>query len=454
MSYREKNYLKEISKDINSINAPDNIDEYIKRGLDTGINKRRHRKVRRISFTAAVFMCVLFVISIRTSTVFASYVRRIPGFNRIVDLINYDKGIKDALNNGFIENIGQSVEHDNLIFTINDIIIDNSKAVVFYTIENRGNHKYVNIDEMIIQGEGEEIVASSGIVKVVDRDMIKFNKIENTVDFHFKDAAKIPGKLRIDVTLEEIAEKYGGEAEVLPYIWNFEISLDNKKLQDMSKIYEINKAAEIEGQKIFFESLVVTPMQAALKIHYDKSNTKQILHFDDIEIVDEAGEVRRPIVNGKSGVKIDDYNEIIYFQSNYFRDSKELYIRGKSLRAVDKDKLYLKVDLDKKELLTAPDGNIKMKSFIRWEDRLILEFDFKIDSEIEKTRTYGFIYNEITDSNGVSYTIGESTSSQDSDNTVNIRSDIKINKDIKGPIYLKLHNYPQRILEEFKVKIK
>ncbi|WP_319001555.1 DUF4179 domain-containing protein [Clostridium sp. CS001] len=136
---------------------------------------------------------------------FASYISKVPGLAYLVNLINYDKGIKDAVENNFIQNINMSLEHEGLVFTIKDIIIDNSKAILFYSIQNKTNHKFVNIAEIKLKDEnGKDVIAGSNMNLFVNENMMDQKELLGKADFNFfDDKTIIPDILTIDVKLQE-----------------------------------------------------------------------------------------------------------------------------------------------------------------------------------------------------------------------------------------------------------
>jgi len=454
---REEETLMRVAENINQGFKSSDIDEYIKSGISLGKKKKRRAKMRMYTSVVALFTFIMLITSIRISPAFAYYVSKVPGFNYIVKLINYDKGIKDAVDNNFVEEINASQEHDDIAFTIKDIIIDNSKAIIFYSIENKGDHRFVNLHSVSFKDEkGKELTfAGAAWACFTNKDMNVYKKLEESVELNFPEETKIPETLLISIKLKESKEEaYSNNSEeVLPFTWDFKIPIDNKKFQDMSKKYALNKNIEVEGQIITFKNLTITPTRMALEIEYDKNNTKKILGFDDIEIVDENGE-NRSTINGISGTKIDDYNEIIYFQSNYFANPKELYIKGSSIRALDKDKCTVEIDIENNKLLKSPDDKFILSSINKKDKELILDYKVISNDPKDKDKHYNSFHNEIKDSNGKVYQEDRSSSSFSASSGNNITSYITIDNEIKSPIYLNISNYPTRINGDFKLKVK
>lgn len=452
----EEKELMELGEKINSIPKPDCIDEYIKKGIEIGQKKKKRLKVKKFLNIAAAVI-IIFVTSIRISPAFAKYISTIPGLEYIVKLINYDKGIKDAVDNNFVQQVNMSEEHEDLVFTIKDMIVDDSKAIVFYSIENKGDHRFVNISEIEFDDEkGEPLIASFNYGSFINKDFSVEKKLGGSIELNFVEETVMPDKIFVRVKLRDNASEYipRDKDNILASTWNFEIPVDKKKFENMKKVYTINKIVEIEGQRIMFKDVTITPTRAAVKIEYDKNNSKKILRFDDISIVDENGEVRGTIKNGVSGSRLDDNNEILYFQSNYFNNPRELYITGSSIKALDKDKLTVIVDTDSKKLIKAPDNRLKFVSVGDYNDGLHLEFELEINEAKDTGYSYQIFDNRFKDSTGNLYYCNSAGNSYSSDNNQSVYLSFSHNTKFKNPIYLTIYEYPTRIKGDFKVKIK
>lgn len=438
--------------------TPDNIDEYIKKGIKLGQKRKKKLKVRFMANVAVLMVIAVFLTSIRVSPVFADYAAKVPGLEYIVNLINYDKGIKEAVDNNFVQRVNASQEQQGLVVTIKDMIIDSSKAVIFYSIENKTNHRFVNLDKMSLKDEnGNSLKAGVYWNQFINKDMSKEKKLEEKVELDFTDETVLPDKLYIEVKLKE-SDSAGSSMDKwtkLTPLWKFEIPIDKKRLESMKKVYTLNQNAEVEGQKILFKTITITPIRISVDVEYNNDNTKKILHLDDLAIYNEKGEKWASITNGISGSRIDDNHETLYFQSNYFKDSSKLYLKGNSIRAVDKDKLTVLVDVENKKLLRTPDDRLTLEAVSNQENGTVLVFNLMKDKLLDEKYSYFVFSQSIMDSAGK---VLESTESYSrSDFTENKQQEIIIipnNVNFKSPIKLTIQDYPSRIKGDFSIRIK
>jgi hypothetical protein len=222
----------------------------------------------------------------------------------------------------------------------------------------------------------------------------------------------------------------------------------------MEKSYVLNQIVKVEGQKITFKEIKITPTRIAVVVEYDESNSKKILGYDDIRIVDEKGEQWGTITNGVFASKIDDNHEILYFQSNYFNMPKKLYIRATNIRALDKDKLDVVVDLEGNKLLKAPDERLKLMQISKDEKETSIMFSLEKDKVFNEKIGYFIFRGDFKDSEGNIYNQNRCELREDGGNIQVINFVIDSNSKIKGPIFLGLYNYPERISGDINVKIK
>lgn len=440
-----------------NIRIPENIDDFVKKGIALGVKKKKTNKIKLIANISVISLFIILTVSVRTSPVFASYMAKVPGLEYLVKLINYDKGLQSAVENNFIQNINSSITKEGIKFTIKDVIIDNSKAIIFYSIENQKNDKYIELAKVDVTDEkGDSVKGGVNWGTTNPGEKSSYKKIENKLEIDFLDETVLPNKLCIDVKLRE-KDAYGAVTDMksmLASSWNYEIPIDKDKIKDMEKSYVLNQEVKVEDQKIIFKEVKITPTRIAVKVEYDKNNTKKIFAFDDIAIINENGETWGTIMNGVSGSRIDENHEILYFQSNYFTNPKSLYISAKSIRALDKDKLTAIVDLNNSKLIKAPDDRLTLKAINKNEEETSIIFNLKADDILDKNFTY-FIFNDsFKDADGKTYNFNTSGSSTDGSDIKQMIFRINSNLKINGPIYLEINNYPERIKGEFKVKIK
>jgi len=472
----EEQELEKTKKLIEQTPIPEKIDQYIDSGINKGKKRRNALRKRNILISFAASFLLIFLVSIRISPVFASYVSQIPGLDKIVQLVNYDKGLQLAVENEFMQLIGLSDEHEDLKFTVDGIIIDESRMMLFYTIENKGDHQFINLDNFSFYDEkGEHLKASLTYEHFIEMDMRKHKTLTGKIDVNLPSVEEIPETITLEARLrEELSEgkgdnsksvrvgeefDYKREMNVLASTWKIQFSIDKSKFQDLKEEYYLNETVMIEDQSITFNKVTVYPTRIAVEVTYDNNNSKKIFSIDDLRIVDEKGEEFAAITNGISRRYISDNTHVFYLQSNYFVKPKELYLKASRFKALEKDKLEVVINLEEGKITRRPDERIRLDNVgvNQKGDEIVLEFLLKREQPLDEKYFYDIFNFQYTDSFGNNYDAKGSSFGSFPVNEDGFDQQIFYNVeniDYLGPIILQIDQYPTKITGDISIKVK
>ncbi|MTI47509.1 MAG: DUF4179 domain-containing protein [Firmicutes bacterium] len=476
--YNEEDKLREMKSSYNDTEIPDNIEDYISKGMDRGKNYKRKKTIKKVVGYAAGLLLVICLISIRISPTFASIMSSIPGVEYIVKLINYDKGLKLAVEKEFFQHVGVSDEHEGLVFTVEDIIVDESRMIVFFSIKNKGDHKYVNLTNIdFLDEEANDIKASYGYSNFINKNMNEEKELKGKIDVSLYE--ELPDTITMKVNMLEErrdpdsnpvndlevgessreAAKERREKNMLDSEWKVRIPINKEKFNGLKEVYSVNQKIEIGGQKIIVKQLIQHPTRIALDIEYDKDNTKEIFGFENLRIVDE-NEEWSTITNGITASEIDENTTRLYLQSNYFSNPSEIYIMTDGIRALDKDKVHVKIDLDKHQMINPPDDNIIFERVEEYDDGSNMTLVFGLKTKYRYgfegiIKHYGVFNSSFTDIEGNEYrSPGEGTSISDEEYNNKMYFEIEKGCEYKNPIILEIYDYPAIIEKDIKIKVK
>lgn len=351
MYKKEEERLTDYKQTYDHVNIPlDLVDDAILKGFQMAKSEEKRKpKMKKwiVSLAAAALILLGFFTSIRLSPAFAEYVTVIPGMEKLVEIIRNDRGKMLAIENDYYEKIDVSDKKHGLKFTIDGTIADENGMVLFYTVESNQKQKQLMIEEARLESlDGEELnigSASHGSPLYSEEGQTSY---KDYLEYYFQTPLKTR-KFNLKV-------KVKGEKQTEEYTLAFQLKKDIKKV----KTYKLNKTVSLKGQKLKFENVDIYPLRAAVHVRMDKNNTKMLLNFDDLRLVDERGETWNKIVSGITASRISDDEAIIYLQSNYFRKPKELYLVLTKVQAVDKDSEHVIVDIEKEQILKQPNGEL------------------------------------------------------------------------------------------------
>lgn len=364
-----------------------------------------------------------------------------------------DKGVKQAIKNNYIQDVDISQEYDGIIVTVDNIIIDGSRILIFYNIESnihRDSYKYLSsVTYNIMDENGSEIPACFEIPDY-NFNLDTKKKLYSHFDMILSPQIDIPSNIQLDISLKVASHSsksnnkgYSNKSVELPYKWKMNIPIDKKIFDDKKRVYDLNKNIEIEGQKIIINKLTMYPTASLLDISFDQNNTMNILGIQDFKLVSNGEEYNNGILGVSSSI-IDDYNSVLYYESDYFGNDKEIYIKGSGIKVIDKSKADIIVDVENNKLLKSPDDNLELEEINNYNDSYKIIFKYS-DKHFALDNIFTDADGTIFDSESIAHNLREE----------DIRIIYQISNDAKfvNPITLKVYDYPTIINKTFKVDI-
>jgi hypothetical protein len=451
------------------------IAEGIRRGQAEKVRRRIRSRRRTAGAAAACLIVLACLLSIRISPVFASMVREIPGMEKFVDLIRatQDQGVQLAVDNEFIQPVEVSDEHDGIRFTVQGITADGSRMVVFYEIAtaNEDAAESVHLGDIRLKDvAGAELPVTIGYQYPQEEEQkaAQTGVYRGTADFGMADGAELPEEviLRAKVIRSQGPERpaappsqRAGEDEwTVPSDRNAEgpeyqvrFRIDRAKFQSLRREYPLDQTIVADGQKITFAKAVVTPLRVALYLDYDETNTKQIFGPGDIRLVDDRGRTW----SNTSGSMAKDH-PVLYFESPYFTEPKALYVQGSWFRALDKDRMNVIVDLDRRNVLFAPDDKLKLVGVQVGQTRTRLEF-LLTGVDPRDHMGYSVFESEFTDGAGKPRKMSDlSGVAVEWDNATREQHSYYYldNGEYPQPVTFTISSYPQYIRQPYHIRIK
>ena len=439
---------KKLSKWKEEIDKARIADERLEQAIKDGFQRAKQTKQvkKRPTFKRGIWsvaivavLLITLVTSIRVSPAFANAVAAIPGMEKIVAVIQDNKGLQLAIDNEHYQEIGVSGETSGIHITLEGLITDEDSLVAFYTFEHKGS--FPNdflVGYRILDRNGEEIVGKGGGYST-NWNHESDTKSINTVEIEFEDAVPTD-ELILEVQISKEQNVYDVQEVIqLPF---------TVKLNPIQKEqYVLNETVHIAGQSMTVKSVTTGPLKTAIEVEFDADNTMEIFSFEDMRLVDDKGEVWSSIQNGVTGTWSEESPNVktYYLQSNYFEQASSFTLMFNKLQALDKDEAYIVIDTEKGVILEQPAD--KRFSVITMKSNFI-----KLALKSEKGYNSQTFAN-FTDAEGKEVWATSGGFSAISDKRVELSATYP-NEAYVNPIKLPLHGYPQWIEGEVKVKLK
>ncbi|WP_053366477.1 DUF4179 domain-containing protein [Bacillus sp. FJAT-27245] len=344
-----------------------------------------HKRLIQTTISVAILM-IAFIGSIRVSPAIAHAVAQIPGLKPIVEMIAFDKGIEDIVNNDYFEQMNESQTINGKTLTITGVVADESGMIISYKLKS-------DEDLSLFTGVTPEVKQKD---KLVNAGVVYGWTYPPGGTYEVEDT--------INVTAASQGMDYSSRDFVLKLALRerpetvFEIPFTLKKEIKASKRFTINKKLTVDGQRFTIHELIISPIRSELRMSIDSSNSKKILKFDDIRLYDENKEEWGKIRNGVVGFgEYKDEQFSILLESNYFRMPESITIEMRKIEAIDKADEFIVVDFGKKKVishLNTIDIELEVKDNY--------EIEYKVPSYKNKNEHKG-VFNNLIDADGEIY---------------------------------------------------
>ncbi|WP_342560212.1 DUF4179 domain-containing protein [Psychrobacillus sp. FSL W7-1457] len=435
MFEKEEEMISKSKKRLEEISIPEeSVNHAIQHGLLIAKAKRRNRRKTIWTIGVAVILMLTFTTSIRVSPTFATAVASIPGLERFVEILQpeFDKGLEAIIDQEYYEPVGISQTKNNITFTLDGVIIDETGAEIFYTLEAPRSIKNIEYTDIKFLNGDKELIGSIGYNSPnQEEDNRKVDKFS----FTFSDIEKFDTKnFTIKFEIEEGADNT-----------NFEIPFTIKNELMSGKVYVVNKEVVIDKQKVLIKEIKIYPLRVALTMRFDEGNDMVFLQFEDLRLEDEKGEEWSSIRNGASGFGgVGDIEKTYFLQSNYFKEPKELYLKFDKVQALPKEESYLLVDFNKKVILEQP-------SFEKIEVTKILSGGLELRYKPIKENHMYSLFSQGENAKGEDIDIPLDRSWQDEEYQY---ADIQLEGNMLNPIKLPFYAYPNYLEGTASIRIK
>ncbi|MBS4538070.1 DUF4179 domain-containing protein [Clostridium sp. D2Q-11] len=449
-----------------NIEIPDNIEEFISKGIDEGKKSKKKKNIKILSTIAASVLIVIFTISIRISPAFADMVRKLPLGDAIVRFISDDKGLQLAQEYDYIQHVGKSDEQEGLVLTVDDFVMDQKRVLLFYSIENKGDHKYIGFESMDFYDEnGNRLfleynrLGYSSFPNMMEEENRKISRVKN-VYRHEDIPWKIPEEITMKVKFKEwdspqdyktILNSTEETGAVLDSTWEVTFKVNKEKFEYEKKVYDLNKEIDIAGQKVTIAKLIQHPITTEVEIEYDEKNSKYIFDLYNFRVIDEKGEYRNSFGGEFSKIK---QSRII--ESNYLNEPKDLTIAFDGIYAVDKDNLQLNIDIKEEKILNPIDDKLKIIDIEEKDDVYNIELGINFSEEELNNLIMSSSDFAISSDDGISTREYGKVREEEKEKGYNYFYKVEVDKDKVSDNIIKIpiSYYPNIIKEDIRIKVK
>lgn len=388
---------------------------HVEHRLEMRILKEKRKKRTFVSFLCSVAASVLFIVLVNTSTVFAGIVADIPLIGSIAEYVKFDKSLKSAIENDYIQQTGLVAYDGSEKLLLPYVIADEKNLVLFFKLPDdfeltEGQWAGISLISMVNASSGAKI---EGFGYSSSNISMEENKSNGLIMQHYNfSEGLLPGSIKINVALlretyqdqgyekasnvDEFSaledEKYPLTEEVGNFSFNIEFNEFAKPI-----VYEFNQEHIIMGQKITLKEMKVYPTGMEVSFDFSEENSAWIKGLD--LAVEKSG---NETYSGRSGIT-STYDETnnhmkVYIQSDYFAEPKEQTLVIKGIRLLEKDEEFITIDLEKGTFLPEIEG-MHLSKVSKRDHKADLTFS----TNISDNDRFSLFASKYTDSEGNPY---------------------------------------------------
>ncbi|MFD2700412.1 DUF4179 domain-containing protein [Paenibacillus shunpengii] len=426
------------------------MDESINLGMVSGKHRIRRQHKKRIGIictAAAASLLILFTASIRISPVFAAVVSELPLMNKFVEVVRYNSVYSEAIESNLYQEMDITMQVGDTTLTVGGILADEDSLTLLYSLQgadvekmnSRGFH-WLGISN----SEGKDIGHADYRNKNAVRDDVLSN-LYTRADFVLNEGEDMPASailkgLYIKDEEEQIIE--------VP------LEIDQSRFVEMREIVPIHQTIEIDGQNLTFEELIITPLQAKMKVTADPNNTKLISDIMKLTLTDNTGNRLR--TNSASG-DLNEDGRTYFFESLYYDRPSQINLEVSGVYLNNKNEIF-QFNTNTVETISTPDPRIILEQVETTDEGMRISILLKEMSKSKDISSHPMlqISDHVTDAVGDSYPLELSRTELVSEHvTQTWRYKYLLPAgDYKQPLRLEMHRYPGSVEEKITIPIK
>ncbi|MCM3782631.1 DUF4179 domain-containing protein [Neobacillus mesonae] len=398
MHFTTEEWEQAVLKDKEDLNAhlsqvpSSTLDQTIQSGLAKGKKRHRFRQKRRIGMiwaAAAASLFILFTASIRVSPAFAAIVSELPLMNKFVEVVRYNSVYANAIDSNLLQEVNIQTSVGKSTLTIGGLIADENRLTVLYSLKGtEAKATASKFSWFAVKDSNGKVIGNANHNSSVSNTDDTRSEVYTRAQFEMSE-----GETLADSVV--ISGDYKGQLIEVP------LRIDQSRYAGKKEIISIHKTIEIGGQRVTFEKLIITPLQAKIKITADPKNKKQINDFMNLTLTDDTGYKRR--VQGVQG-NIDESGRYYIFESPYYDNVSTLTLEAEGLHLNDKGQIF-QFNTVTEETISTPDARISLENVEKSGKEITVSILFE-DITNKEYGDYVLMPNKdelIHDANGTSF---------------------------------------------------
>lgn len=317
---------------------------------------RKRRRARRLGIPVVSLAGAVsaFVLLVNCSAPFAMACRRVPVVRELAEAVALSPSLRAALEHDYFQYTGKSQNQGGVTVTVEGLIVDRTSLHLFYTLSSDGERQ-LEATPTLRDAAGNPLDYVAAWSDGGGEDGYRL------ATFFFP-GGTAPSSLRVCFAVQETghpkdaagpepapeAGGAGGTADLSSFSFFFDLTVD-PSLLGPGRTVELGRWVELDGQRLYLESLSIDPTRMALTLREDPDNTALLTGLE-CYAEDESG--RR---YGRPGVTYGG-GTLVQLESCYFSGCEHLTLTLTAAQWLDKEGSTLTLDLQSGRADGLPEG--------------------------------------------------------------------------------------------------
>ncbi|MFM9280571.1 hypothetical protein [Paenibacillus jiagnxiensis] len=348
-------------------------------------------------------------VGIGTDTAQRGTPREWSGFDPFLGI--NDPILSNALQQDLVVPVYQGVEKNGYELDMAGAVTDGRKIYLLYSVHNNTDQEVTTVGNSLSYG-GVEVSSYRASLNIAPGD----SRVEPGETTYFAYSANLSPEtqntkeVKFTVTLTETsAEALSSSSGKYRTGLEVAFNLDPDMLKDRMQTYKPDQVLTVAGQQIIVQQVLYTPLNSYVDLEYDQTNDKQIFELIYPVLKGTNGEKEERLGYRSSDMQYNiiqtensPYNYTLVLKNSQFdrHDTAAFAVAG--ISALEKSKMKIVVDLNKKQMIDAPDPDLKIAAGQEGRGDILLEQ--RVQSSLRSSFGISLrLSGQFTDRNGVTY---------------------------------------------------
>ena len=387
--------------------TPEMLETIAERSLKREMTSQKKRRILGIP-AASLAACFLgFVLLVNAFPTFARACEEIPILGDLARAVNWSPSLSAAVENEFVQPIGQSQTVNGITATIEYLIVDQKQVNIFFTLDG----DYENLAGALPKFQPEQECST------VTSDFLQppGSLLHYTLDYGEKDVPEgftitfgvttyvEPEFIEPPEPLEDTWEGMFRQEEDTGDVFLAEFTFDLEFDPDFTakgEMIPVHKDFVLDGQILTVDTVEVYPTHVRVEIEGAAENTAWLKGVG-FYLENERGERFEPISNGISATGDPDSPAMLSFrlESPYFADSQHLTLHITQVEWLDKELDRVRIDL-KREYMDRRIEGVELLEAEERDDGWLLTFKVR---RIKENHSFSVFSHRFYDAEGKEY---------------------------------------------------